>query len=245
MLAHVRYYFISVFLNMFTPAQVGGDVYRYFSLRSGAANGWTLAGAILRERLIGVAGYALFFIVCFAASIIATGGGSLPKIYWLGLIAFALGLVVLALAKPILHLLERGQYTIFGRSLARPGEMLSTALDMGSLRFIAGIQSLSLVTCATWTLSLLIIARDLNLQTDFLILGMAGILTDLIRALPITIQGIGVREGVFAYLIAATGATLEEGFAVGLAAYLAVTVAIILVGVIGFALPAPATAAAD
>jgi glycosyltransferase 2 family protein len=240
MLAHVRYYFISVFLNMFTPAQVGGDIYRFLSLKSATASGWTLAGTILRERLIGVAGYALFFLICFAIFIGINGSGSLPEIYWLGSAAFILGFLALTLVKPVLRLLRRFRYPFLGRPLARLDEVLSTALNMGSLQFIAGIQSLSLLTCATWTFSILIIARDFNLQTDFLVLGMVGILTDLIRALPITIQGIGVREGVFAFLLSTTGVTLEEGFAVGLAAYLAVTVAIILVGAVGFSMPKPA-----
>lgn len=237
LVAHVRHYFIAVFLNMFSPAQIGGDLYRYFSLRSEVPSGWSLAGAIMRERLIGVAGYALFFVVCFALSTLVHGLGSIPEVYWLGLAAFAAGLMLLVFTRPLRRILDRRAYTIFGRSISRPIEMVSTALDMGSLPFIAGVQSLSLVTAATWTLSLWVVARDLNLETDFLILGMAGILTDLIRALPITVQGIGVREGVFAFLIATTGASIEQGFAVGLAAYLAVTVAIIIVGIIGFALP--------
>jgi hypothetical protein len=50
---------------------------------------------------------------------------------------------------------------------------------------------------------------------------------------PVTIQGIGLREGAFAYLLAFLGHSPEQSYVVGLAAYLALSVSIVLCGPIG------------
>jgi hypothetical protein len=69
-------------------------------------------------------------------------------------------------------------------------------------------------------------------------LGLIGILSDLLRQIPISIQGIGVREGVFAWLYVLAGGTAEAGFILGLASYLALSISLVLVGALGAVIPA-------
>jgi len=49
----------------------------------------------------------------------------------------------------------------------------------------------------------------------FLLLGMVGILTELVRAIPISLQGIGIRERVFAFLLTEYGGSFDQAFVLG------------------------------
>jgi hypothetical protein len=64
-------------------------------------------------------------------------------------------------------------------------------------------------------------------------LGIVVVLAELIRLLPVSVQGIGLREGAYAYVFTLVGASGEAGFALAAVGYLALTVAILLMGVIG------------
>ena len=237
---HTRRFFIAIFVSSFTPATIGGDFYRFLNLRKKARNNWQMAGLIVRERLIGLAGYALFYLVCAVAylSSAESGDAALGEAYWLALICFVAGLVGLYPARRLFDILRERLPLFRGGKGAGYGELISVALDMGGVRQILGLQCLSLLTCGMWTLSIVVIARDLEIEVGFLVLGMAGVLTDLVRQIPISIQGIGVRESTFAVLLWAMGLSLEQGFILGLASYLAVTIAVVAVGAIGFLMPA-------
>ncbi|NIR59019.1 MAG: hypothetical protein GWO02_05615, partial [Gammaproteobacteria bacterium] len=51
---HWRIYFYGSFLNSFTPANIGGDVYRAAALKKHASGLVDLVVALLRERLFGL-----------------------------------------------------------------------------------------------------------------------------------------------------------------------------------------------
>ncbi|MEO0248899.1 MAG: hypothetical protein ABIN58_05020, partial [candidate division WOR-3 bacterium] len=79
-----------------------------------------------------------------------------------------------------------------------------------------------------------IIALDLGLDVSWSALGTVAILVELIRLVPITLQGVGVREGSFAYLFKSLGESPETGFALGLVSYLALSMAVGLFGFLGW-----------
>ena len=59
-------------------------------------------------------------------------------------------------------------------------------------------------------------------------------MAELVRLIPLTAQGIGVREGTFAMAFVLVGQSAESGFAVGVIAYLLVSLADVLIGFIGW-----------
>src|SRR5262245_30668497 len=60
-LFHLRRYFTANFMNVFTPANLGGDAYRFLVLRVHAVRASHLVVALVRERLIGIIGYAMLY----------------------------------------------------------------------------------------------------------------------------------------------------------------------------------------
>ena len=63
--------------------------------------------------------------------------------------------------------------------------------------------------------------------------GAIAVLTELIRFVPISFQGIGLREGSFALFVGLAGGEPEAGFVVAGLAYLGMSVSLVLAGLIG------------
>ena len=80
-------------------------------------------------------------------------------------------------------------------------------------------------------------AKEIGAEAHFAIIGIAAIISDLIRFIPISIQGLGVREAAFTYTFFLLGLDPEKGFVIGLVSYLAVWAATAVIGVIGYFLP--------
>jgi hypothetical protein len=78
-----------------------------------------------------------------------------------------------------------------------------------------------------------VVASPLNLGLPIALLAMIVSLTEIIRLVPISFQGIGVREGVFSALAGLAGSSPASGFVVAAVAYAALSLALAISGVIG------------
>lgn len=199
---------VSGFFRQFMPTIVGGDVIRgYDAWRAGAPPGLALMSLVL-DRLLGL----------LALGLLAAGGialsdeiaGRLPSIgLW---VALALGFLALAIAqivRPLPGALRLGRAAI-GRAPARlRGKLEAIAAALGSYRDAQG------ALAAAFALSILL---QLNVVTFYWALGQAlGLPVDypgffvivpiaiFVMMLPISINGIGVREGIFIFLLAQWG----------------------------------------
>ena len=63
-----------------------------------------------------------------------------------------------------------------------------------------------------------------------------GALIEIVRFVPLSIQGIGIREGGFATLFAFIGFDPETGFTIGLLGYTALSLTQLLIGLTGKAM---------
>ena len=102
-----------------------------------------------------------------------------------------------------------------------------------SLRGTLRLMSLTFIGILLWVLSIQAVASGFGLVVPVLELAAVATLVELIRLVPVTVQGIGLREGAFAYLLSFFGHNLEQCYVVGLVAYLALSVSIVLCGPIG------------
>ena len=242
---HGRRFLISVFLSTFSPGSVGGDIYRFFSLRKDSTDPWLLAGAIARERVLGIVGFSVFYLLCY-------GGGKMKmgEFTWALDNPFDIGALVLGCG--LAAVVPVGRACMWGIGVdfvaSRPKlydfcRLVAHGVDLGSGSWALRMLSISLIVCLLWTLSIYIIDQNVQVMESagwhtFLVFGMVGVLTDLIRTLPITFQGIGIREGIFAYLLTIVGAPFDAAFILAAAAYAAVSLSILAAGAIGMLLPA-------
>jgi glycosyltransferase 2 family protein len=222
----VRLYVIAAFFNLLLPSAAGGDAVRATAAARGARQPGGVVVSVVVDRLFGV----LALLIYAAVGLLVVGG--VPPILtraveWrvppLGLAAGALGLVLVAWlglraarrSCRVATIVDDG--FALGRSLLRaPGTVLA-ALGLAMV-----VQGLVILIWAT-------LARSLDLAIPLTALLVAVPLVTLGSMLPITLSGLGVREGIWLLLLGGSG--LPPGTIVGFSLlYFATAIVVGLVG---------------
>jgi uncharacterized membrane protein YbhN (UPF0104 family) len=237
---HQRRYAVASFYNSFTPGQVGGDVYRFFAFREHfVETRGELVALLLQERMIGFVSYCAGFLIGLGLSwaiLPQEHAAQINTLFLLGAISlcFVLGAVLapVFLALPIFR-----RMLSFSPKLVRLFDLLRLVFSFSSARQFFSIMVLTVIGVAGWILALELLAWQMDLRVPIALMLLLGTATDLIRLVPITVQGIGLREGAFAWLFGAFGYPPEQGFVLGAIGYACVSLAILIAGVIGISLP--------
>ena len=74
------------------------------------------------------------------------------------------------------------------------------------------------------------IASTVRDTLPLLVLWLVAILADIARWMPLSLQGIGVREAAFATMFVFFGADSAQGFVIGATAYVLLTIAMVISG---------------
>jgi len=237
---HLRYFFYGLFLNSFTPANLGGDVYRIVSLKPSASSSLSIALALIKERLCGLLAYLMAYLVCLSI-FWSSEGASLP--HSANIFLYTGGVIVLATAglffgpSHVLSFAMTFSWVQSRKPLHATLGCMQAASRFKSFQEFVSLMGYSAVGILLWLLAVRIVALDLGLDISWSALGAVVILVELIRLVPITLQGVGIREGAFAYLFKLLGESPETGFALGLVSYLALSLAIVLSGLLGWGVP--------
>jgi uncharacterized protein (TIRG00374 family) len=235
-LQHMQHYFYGTFLNNFTPANLGGDAYRIIALSGHATGKLEVIVGLVRERLLGVLALFGFYLFCLAGSLVgkqAALGDAQTLFVAAGVVTFVAGIGLL-LAPAVLDRLATWIEPRLSERFATTLRHCCTAMHLSSSGGFTKLIALSLLTVWLWVLAVQTIAFDLGVHMSWKTLGLIVVLVELIRSVPISIQGIGVREGTYAYLFSRLGEPSEVGFILGMMSYLALSVAIVVAGLVGF-----------
>jgi uncharacterized protein (TIRG00374 family) len=240
-------YFIGMFFSLFAPSTVGGDVGRVIYLaRDGAnakeeTNASPLASAtvsVLADRAVGMA----VLIWIGAVAVAAFPGYSLPSAIRYATFAIALGFLAGFFSLPVLSRLLEG----------RNNRILSTLrLAVENYRhhwralFQAMALSLVVHLLQSWIHVLLgrSLGAEIPLSYAFIIYPLVGTFS----ALPVSLNGIGLREGGYLFLLTRVGVSSEKAIAFGLLWFIIVALDSLIGGLI-FVLrkrPAPAAVASE
>lgn len=234
--SHTAIYMKATFLNTFTPANIGGDAYRFAALKNDARSANSLIKLLLRERILGFYGYMAVFLISFLFVFPSTDF-DIPlarNLYLYG--------ALLALATFILPFFVRGLESALSSFFSnkvyvdkfRKIEYLLKVLS--GLFTFKGTALLMLITIGSiflWIISIKIIAEGFGLSVGLIHLAIVATLVEIIRLVPISIQGIGLREGMFSYLMSLLGYGAEQSYIIAVIAYLALSISIVLSGPIG------------
>jgi uncharacterized protein (TIRG00374 family) len=211
----------ALFFNNFLPSNVGGDVIRIRDTARPAGSSTVATTVVLADRIIGLLG--LFLFAAFAATMSATSGGigSLPlspQWIWAG---FAAGTAV-----PVLIILAPFDVrkTLQGLGILRHGrlaELIETlGLTLAKFRSSPG----GLASCFSAAVLVQIsnvafyVAVAYALRVDVAPWALAIIVpvSSLVQAVPISVNGFGVREATFSVMFARLGLPIESALAVSL-----------------------------
>ena len=235
----VSYYHVGLFFNNFLPANVGGDLARTLDAsRSGSSRATALSTVIL-DRLLGTVALGAIAVI---TTLPALGHFHLLVPYLGVLTFFAMAMVMLR------AVLEPRVLAVLEKVLSRVGlGRLSPALDelSGSLAAFRGQRPLLLelfaVALGVQVMRIgvhVLFARALGLSVPAAYFFLFVPLLAVIVSLPISLNGIGVREGAGILLFGLVGLDRSNAFALQFGTYL-VAVGVSMLGGLVFLMRIP------
>ncbi len=216
----VNSYLAACFANNFLPSNIGGDVIRIADTARPAKSKTLAAAVVLADRGIGVVGLA--FIAACGSTIAAQRSEAIgpigPALFWSGLLV-AVVAAVLVIAKPSrLGTLARPLHVFHAEWVGRRIETITGALQ----RFRQAPGSLVIAFVASIIVQALLVgfyvavAAALRFSVPIGHLAMLVPVSFLVQMLPVSVNGLGVREGTFVGYLTQIGISKESAVALSL-----------------------------
>ncbi len=227
----LSYYLIGMFFNLFAPGTVGGDVSRvYYLVKHGERDNQApvvpmvrAAMSVLMDRAIGM----LVLIWMGAAGLLLFPSYPVPSFIRSVTLFLAFGFICCGVLFPVL-----------GRLLPENGNspVVKLGLVLRSYRshWRALVQAvlLSLVVHLIQAWMHVLMGRALNLVIPFSFCLIVYPLVGTFAAIPISLNGIGLREGGYVLLLGLIGITTENGIAFGLLLFIIVALDSLIGGIV-------------
>ena len=226
-------YFIGMFFNNFLPTIVGGDVVKGYYLYKETGRGDVSVASVFMDRYAGLS--ALITITTVAliigyGSLGAIGGGSLIAVFMIFIAAF------LAVSAFIWIDALHGWLVRFlrGVHLMKLNKKIDTFYEVfmgykGHKGLLFRAFLLSLFIQGSVIAGYIVLGRGLGMDVSpgyfFLFVPLATA----VSMVPLSLSGLGIREGAFVYLFTKAGASGEEALGLSLL-WFAVMVSVSLIG---------------
>jgi len=232
-----RFYFVGLFFNNFLPANIGGDAVKVYDVARFGSSVYQVIAVTLLDRIIGI--FSLCMLACVAAIYLMKTEATTPYGYYLLVFAVCMAPAIgLYFFKPLGALIRRIV------SLIRP---LSIDVRMSAIiDHLSGFKSrkdvivrligLSLVIQTLRVLTHILVGISLGVHIDNTILSQFFVFIPLLSLAmipPITINGLGIREGLGILLFASAGLAETDAFTLEFLTW-AVSVGVSLLGLVFF-----------
>ncbi|MCE5259352.1 MAG: flippase-like domain-containing protein [Chloroflexi bacterium] len=212
----IELYYVGTFFNNFLPTGFGGDVVKMVELSHAGTDSELAVSTVLADRLIGLA-----MLLLMALLVLPFGFRLVPTSVILVLLAIILGFAVgmgLLMSRSFIAYISR--WNLIGKQLARP-KIASFLASFRNYHF----RSLGKAWLASLLFNLLLIVVyillgraagvDINPIYFFLFIPIISTLT----VLPISVSGLGVREGSYVLLFGKAGVATSQALAMSLLFY--------------------------
>ena len=218
------YYLIGMFFNLFAPSTVGGDVTRVYYLAS--------EGSKTREK-----GWAASTIPA-AVSVFMDRAVGMAALVWLGAIglalfpAYSVPPAIRSLTFAVSAALMAGGLLVpwLRRLLPDNGHPITVKLSYALRAYRAQWSVIPQAILLSFVLHLvqawmhLLMGRALHIEVPFSFCIILYPLVGTFAALPVSLNGIGLREGGYLFLLGVIGVSSEKGVAFGLLLFLIIAV---------------------
>jgi uncharacterized membrane protein YbhN (UPF0104 family) len=221
---YLAFYFVGMYFNLFLPTSVGGDVLKIHFLSRDCGRRLMAAWSVVGDRVFG-----LLAMVLLGAGAAFLSPDILPRHFvtflWIGGMVAVGGLLGLPFVQRILRGLRP--------SLA---ERLRGALLLWQMpRKILAVLALSFFVQALGMSAVALLGGGIGLEIPLVFYFASLPLINLATAIPISLSGVGVREGSFVYFLGLTGVQPEKALCLGIL-FFSVQVAASLLGGVAYAL---------
>jgi len=209
LLMFYQYYLIGMFFGLFLPTAIGGDVGRAMLLAREKSASWLQAFlSVIAERFCGLIGLLSYLVLCFG--ILHPPEWS---IYGYGLLLTLTGAsVIFTFGFRWIEHHPWGSRLIQKFILGGRNEDLESAEAhiWPSLKAIVAGISIGLVFHALCILLQLLLLKFLGVEVSFLTMGAIYALGGLASMFPLSLSGIGLREGTITFLLVHWGHLSQE-----------------------------------
>lgn len=210
-------YFIGMFFNNFLPTMVGGDLVKGYYLYRRSNRGDVSLASIFMDRYAGFTALMVITSIALVAGHQLIKGTGLSAFFALLLGGFA-GISLVIWVGPlhawVMRLLAKVHFMGLNKKIDTFYMVLMSYKDHHGILlkiFICSVVVQSGVIIGYYFLGKGI-GMDIGIGYFFLFIP----LTTAISMLPISLSGLGIREGAFVYLFTLAGATREQAFALSL-----------------------------
>ena len=213
----IKSYMVGTFFNNFLPSRIGGDIVRIWDGSKSSRSLVKSSAVILVERLTGI---GILLLFALGASLFRLDMARRIPVIWISLLIGTLGLVTIfsffsPLTGRLLKLIpEKGLFKSLKRKIFSFRE---TTLSFRS-------RKQALLKASAWALLLqvnvilhfFLIGKALHLHIHFLDYFIFIPIVLLIQLIPITINGLGLREGSYIEIFRFYGISPEAAFSFAL-----------------------------
>jgi glycosyltransferase 2 family protein len=205
-----RAFLRATFASQVLPTGVGGDALRTAEVGRVVGYGGALA-ALAGSRVLGLLAMALW--AAAAGWLLAGSGGALLPVSSTAFLGVVLAAGVVAFGAD--HVVRRVPVGRAPQRLRRLLEEMATGLRSYRRRpgRLAAVLAVSLAVWGLNLVSMVLFTRSLGATVDWDVFAVAMPLTLAVTLLPITVNGLGVREGVLVGLLARAGVGTVTGAA--------------------------------
>ena len=221
-LTYVKFYFVGMFFNLFLPSAIGGDVLKAFFLSRGGNSRLKATYSIFCDRIIGL--WAMFVL---GAGAVIIAPGMLPDRFGMLLLASSAAMCLAVCFMPLIRDLLRKVFPVFYERLG----FVMVYWERPRSLVVAFLLSLTLQFCGMYAVYLLALGLGLNCRPEFYFAAFP--LVAILTILPISVSGLGIREGGFVYFLGLKQVPPEKAIVLSLA-FFAVQAAAALLGGAGY-----------
>ncbi|MFH1313229.1 MAG: lysylphosphatidylglycerol synthase transmembrane domain-containing protein [Candidatus Eisenbacteria bacterium] len=220
----VYYSLISIFFSSFLPTSVGGDFVRVLSVSNETGRPADALASVLVDRLLGflvLLPIGLISIPFVAGQLtewrLVLGVGTITLAFYVGAYVLVLRPVVRRLARlldPLLRLLARF------RARERLEKTYVAIVSYRDCHGTIGVGLvLSVISKIFWIGACYMVGRALSIDLRFTALLLIVPVVELVRMIPISISGIGMREAAFVAMLRQFGIADSMGFTFSVIVY--------------------------
>lgn len=205
----VRYYLIGVYSNNFLPTSIGGDAIRVWLLTRKYERGAAGVASVLAERLSGL--LALLLVT----GVLSLRGTLFPGQVWMGgaLILLVMALVMATKLAGSRHIPDFVPAVLRDRLISLFSSLGQYCSDRGLLLVLAwtsAIYPLLIALIYFWS------SRSIGIEVSLSDLAVITSLVTLLTLVPISLNGLGIREGGFVFFLGQIGIARAEALSLSL-----------------------------
>jgi uncharacterized protein (TIRG00374 family) len=232
-----RFYFVGLFFNNFLPANIGGDTVKVWDVARVGSSVYQVIAVTMLDRLLGI--FSLCLLAVAAALYLAPRQPELPYVWYVVIfLACMVPGVGFYFFKPLGRWLRRVVLRIRPLSLdARITAIIDHLSPFkGRKALVIRLVWLSVLIQALRVVTHILVGMALGMRVDAMLVCQFFVFVPLLSLAmipPVTINGLGIREGLGIVLFAGAGLAEADAFTMEFLTYV-ISVAVSLLGFLYF-----------